>query len=90
MPGMESIAKSTAKQTDAELSGEELELIRTTTVDLASLAPKITNKADLDALIAAVKEANAKNQSVADFKNNLMALGTGVWNTAKQVIALVK
>lgn len=77
--GMGDLADAAAQATDAELSDQEAALLKNTGVDLASLRPQLAcSDADFAALVSAVEAATANNESLAQLKQRLQALGSGV------------
>lgn len=88
MPGMDSLAEQSAKETDTALQDQETKMLANTNLDWDSFRPQITDKVAFDKLMAVVKEAQAKNEQVANIKKNIMSLGKGVVSVAKQVATL--
>jgi hypothetical protein len=88
--GMDRLADKTKTKTDELLKDVEAKLRAATDVDLAGLRPQVSDRASFDALINAVKESTAKNESIAQLKQRLTDLGAGVVAVAKEVAPLLK
>jgi hypothetical protein len=88
--GMDRLADKTKAKTDALLKDDEAQLLASTAVDLEELKPLFSDQASFDALIKAVNESTAKNESIAQLKQRLTDLGTGVLAVAKEVAPLLK
>ncbi len=89
MPGMEDLAQSTADETDAALKDQETALLASTNLDWNSLSPQLTDQESFNKLMAAVREAQEKNESVAQLRARITSLGKGVIETAKKVAAIL-
>jgi hypothetical protein len=87
--GMRGLSKGTVDKTNQELQDDEASLLKTTNVDLATLRPQVSDKASFDALVSAVEESTRKNESIAELKDRLQALGSGVLAVAKEVSGLL-
>jgi hypothetical protein len=88
--GMGGLGDETAREVDKELASEEARLLLRTRTNLTDLRPQISDKAAFNLLLQAVQTSTEKNESVAEFKNRLEALGKGVLKVAKEVYGLVK
>ena len=74
-----------------ELLKEELTALRNAmTTDLEALRPQVTDKETYDQLIAVVKEATQRNESIAQLESRIKNLGTAAVKTFKEVAALIK
>jgi hypothetical protein len=89
MSGLRDKAKATAAKTDEQLSDIEARVLVDTVVDLPGLKPQVSDKASFDALVAAVDESTRRNESLAQLKQRLTSLGTGVLRVAKEVSGLL-
>lgn len=90
-PGrMANIGNATIKRTNAQLSGIELNVISSTSIDWVSLKPQITDQASYDKLIKAVNESTQHNENIGLLKERLEDLGEGVISVAKKVYEIVK
>jgi hypothetical protein len=87
--GMRGLSKDSVDKTNQELQATEASLLKTTDVDLATLRPQISDKASFDALVSAVEESTRQNESIAQLKDRLQALGSGVLAVAKEAAALL-
>jgi hypothetical protein len=87
--GMGDLGKKVKKETDEALQDEELKLLVETTVDWESLRPQIADQATYDTFIDAVKAATAQNESVAQFKTRITALGSEGLAVARKVLTLI-
>lgn len=88
--GMDILADETAQEVNALLSDREAELLQRTTLRLEELRPRFeTEQEDFDQLIQAVSIATSRNESVAQFKQRLMALGEGVVRLAARVASFI-
>ncbi len=88
--GMPGIGDDAAGEANRELAADEAALLTRTKMDLASLKPKIGDKAAFDKLVEAVQASTDKNESVAAFQARLKSLGDDVVKVAKTVVGLVK
>ena len=86
---MEAAADRAAKAATDDLAEEFKALQDATIADLEKLKPKVSDSEAYDKLIVAVKEATAKNESIAEFKNRLQKLGSNVVALAKEVKGLL-
>ncbi|MCP4582660.1 MAG: hypothetical protein GY839_13705 [candidate division Zixibacteria bacterium] len=83
-------SEEAARETDEELEKDLKALKEATSSDLEKLKPKIADQATYDKLIAAVNEATANNESLAQFKQRLEALGSSVLDISKEAMKLLK
>ncbi len=82
-------SRRSAEAADKELEGE-LEILRQANLlDLESLKPQISDPAAFDVLLAAVQEASAHNESLAQVKSRIKTLGKGVVQVAKEAAGLL-
>lgn len=88
--GMINLAKETRKKVDESMSVIEEQLIKETTVDMASLRPKITDKEAFDQLLAVVNEAKQRNYSMAELQEKIAVLGANVNNTVIEIASIIK
>jgi len=88
--GMGDLSKSTAQQTNEALKDQELELLAETTADWDKMRPQIADQATYDALIREVQAATAQNESIAQLRGRIEALGTQGMAVAKKVLELLK
>ena len=89
-PGrMAAKGKRTFDRTDAELADQELQLLMDTDIDWDSLRPEVSDQEAYDELIAAVKEATAQNENIAQLKERLTSLGEGGVALIKKVVRLI-
>jgi hypothetical protein len=82
-------AEEAAAQASEELSTEFEALKAATAVDIENLKPQVSDADAYDQLIAAVQQATANNESIAEFKNRLKALGenvVAVWEEVKPLL----
>ncbi len=87
--GMGRRSGKTRARVDEELREKELTVLKNTTVDLEALRPRISDVESFNKLIEAVQASTAKNESIAQLKQRITALGNGVMQVAKEVIKLV-
>ncbi len=87
--GMGKLSQKVVIEVDAELSEREIAVIARAAGNLADLRPQIGDQASFDALVTAVEAANRRNESVAEIRNRIQALGEGVMTVAKKVATLV-
>lgn len=79
-----------SRQRADELLAEELQALKDATAsDLESLRPQITDEETYDRLIAAVEEASRRNESLAQLKTRLEALGSTAVNVGKKAAKLL-
>ncbi len=83
---MRAASEKASKETDEMLDDELKALQNATSVDLEALRPKVTDTEAYDKLIKVVKEATQKNESLAQLKANIQALGSEVLKVGKEVI----
>jgi len=82
-------SKRAKREADVKLAAE-LEAIRqANTADLEALKPKLSDPEAFDALVAAVQESTAANETKAQLRGRVKALGEGVLKVAKEVIDLL-
>lgn len=86
--GMGDLAEESVNAANARLSEEEAALLRKTTVNLERYRPQIKDAESFNKLIAAVQTSTKNNESVAEFKNRISALGSGVMSVAGKVAKL--
>jgi len=84
--GMGRLSKKTKEKVDEALKDEELSVLKSTTVNLESLRPRISDQESFDKLIAAVKISTQQNENIALLSNRISALGKGVIKVASEVI----
>ena len=77
------------KRADALLKGELNALKRATKADFDAMRPKITAKATYDKLLAEVRAATRRNESIAKLKNRIQKLGRVGVRLAKRVAGLL-
>ena len=82
------IADEAADAVDKVLADKELDVLSGTTVDWDTLRPQVTDKETFDKLIAAVNASTKSNESKAQLKSRLQALGTEGLAVAKRVASL--
>jgi hypothetical protein len=83
---MRAASEKASKETD-ELLEEELKALKNaTSTDLEALRPKVTDTEAYNKLIKVVEEATQKNESLAQLKANILALGSEVLKVSKEVI----
>jgi len=80
------IGDQAAAATDAELADREASLLADTTIDWDALKPAGTDQATYDKLMKAVKEAQQRNETVAQIKQTITSLGTEAVALAKKLI----
>lgn len=83
--GMGRLSKKTREKVDKELKEQEVMLLNDTKVDLGSLRPQVSDPEFLDKLIEAVNASTQHNESVAELRQRITALGSGVVKVAKEV-----
>jgi hypothetical protein len=88
--GMLNKARDARKKYDESICTIEEQLIKTTTVDMESLRPQVTDKEAFEQLISVVNEATQKNYSLAEFQEKISVLGTNVKDTAIEVASMIK
>ena len=71
---MRNLSRKTRQKVDERFRQREAEVISATTFDLDALRPALSGE-DLDALKVAVREATERNQSLAQLKARLEAMG---------------
>ena len=82
-------AQDAARAADAELAAELGALKARTAADLAALKPQVSDPASYDQLIAAVQEATARNESLAQLQARVVALGDKAVAIAKEAAKLL-
>lgn len=87
--GMGKISRTTREQVDEVLEDRELTVLKNTSVNLEALRPRISDKESFDKLIKAVQVSTGGNESIAQLKDRITALGKGVMAVAKEVAQLV-
>jgi len=87
---MRAASEKASKETDEFLDEDLKALKKATSVDLEALRPKVTDTEAYDKLIKVVEEATQKNESLAQLKANIQALGSEVVNVGKEVIDRLK
>ena len=83
-------SRRVADETDRELDEKLTKLRKATESDLEALKPQITDAAEYEKLIAVVKEANERNESLAQLKDRLKQFGSGMQAVLKQAVDLLK
>ena len=83
-------ARRSAAAADKELAGALEQLRLTNTTDLEALKPKMSDPAAFEALVRAVQEATAANETKAQFLDRLKVLGEGVQRVAREALGLLK
>lgn len=86
---MGKLAHEAAEEVNEILADEEAILLARTRIDLESLRPQISDKQAYDRLIPVVRESIRKNESIAQLKARILALGKEVQKVAKEVIPLI-
>jgi hypothetical protein len=82
-------SEASAQAADAQLA-DELEVLRQlTAARLASLRPKVQDQQAFDQLVAAVEASTRSNETKAQFRQRLSALGHAVMDTARELAGLV-
>jgi hypothetical protein len=87
---MDDLADKVADQVDKELADQELAVLKATSTNLEELRPKIADQATYDALISAVQASTAKNESLAQLKDRIEALGNEAVTLAQKVSGLIR
>ncbi len=87
--GMGNLSRKTRARVDEELKERELIVLIDTKVDLEALRPQISDAESFNKLIEAVQASTEKNESIAQLKDRITALGKGVMEVAKEVAKLV-
>lgn len=87
---MQAASEKAKNETDELLEPELKALKNATSTDLEALRPKVSNSEAYDKLIKVVKEATQKNESLAQLKANIQALGSEVLNVSKEMVDLLK
>jgi hypothetical protein len=87
---MGDMARVAAQETNASLQDLELQLLLETSGGWDKLRPKIADKATYDALIREVSAATSPNESIAQLKGRIEALGPQGMAVAKKVLELLK
>ncbi len=72
---LKKISRESREKADAALSEELQALKEATDTKLEELRPRVTDEATYDKLIAEVKEATARNESLAQLKERVKKLG---------------
>lgn len=86
---LEAAADEAEEFANLTLEAEFNALKAATAVDLENLKPQVSDPEAYDKLLAAVQEATAKNESIAEFTNRLKTLGGNVVKLAKEVKGLL-
>ena len=90
MPNLfDKIADEAADTVDKKLEQHELEVLTRTSIDWEALRPQVTDQDAFNRLMAAVNASTKNNESKAQLKNRLQALGTEGLAVAKRVASLV-
>jgi hypothetical protein len=87
---MGDLADEVAGEVDQELSDQELAVLKETSTNLEALRPQIANQVTYDALISAVETSTAKNESLAQLKARIEALGGEAVTLAQKVSGLIR
>jgi len=73
------------EKADAALAEELQALKKATDTKLEELRPRITDEVTYDKLIAEVKEATARNESLAQFRERVEKLGPAALRVVKEL-----
>jgi hypothetical protein len=84
------LARQSKQKADELLEDELRVLAEATQSDLEALRPKITDEQTYQKLIAAVRESTSKNESLAELKDRLEKVGSGLSQVAKVAVKLLK
>jgi hypothetical protein len=82
-------ADESAKVADAMLENRLKALKAATRTDLEKLKPQVADTATYNKLIAVIEESTRKNESLAQLKDRVHALGKEVVGMVKQVTTLL-
>lgn len=82
-------SRRAAIDADVQLAAELDTIRQANTADLEALKPKLSDPEAFDALVAAVQESTAANETKAQLRGRVKALGEGVLKVAKEVIDLL-
>ncbi len=86
--GWGDVGDDAAKKTDQELKDEELDILSGTTVDWDTLKPSGTDDETYNKLMAAVKEAQIRNEDIAQLQSRITSLGGEAVKLAKKLTSL--
>lgn len=87
---MKELARESARRTDELLEGDLSALKKATQTDLDGLRPKVTDAQTYDRLMEAVRESTKQNESLAQLKGRLEALGGNVSSLVKEAVGLLR
>ena len=79
------ISIESRKKADAALSEELQALKEATGTKLEELRPHVTDESTYDRLVAEVKEATSRNESLAQFKERVEKLGPAALRVVKEL-----
>jgi hypothetical protein len=88
--GMKALSSKTRKQVDEEMKVLEEKVLNSTSVDINSLRPQISDKESFDKLLSLINDATQQNMNIATFHERVTALGTGVIKVVKDVAEIAK
>ncbi len=83
-------SKQSANAADALLDSELQVLMQATQVDLAALRPQVQDKVAFDQLVAAVTESTQANESLAQLKVRIAALGAAAVSVTKTASKILR
>jgi len=86
---MDDLADKAEQETNEALRDTELKLLLETRIDWNALRPQIADQETYDTLIAAVQSATAQNESIAQLKARIVALGSAGIAVAGKVVQLI-
>ena len=89
MGKMGNLAENAKRKTDEQLKDQELSILLDSSINLESFRAKISDQASYDKLIKAVDSSTKQNESLAQLKQRISNLGSGVVAVAKEVIGFV-
>lgn len=78
-----------ARAADVELAAELDRIRQAAAADLQKLKPQLSDQAAFDALVKAVNESTAANETKAQLRKRVKALGEGVVAVARKVAGLL-
>ena len=78
-----------AEAADKELADDLEKIQQANTIDLENLKPQLSDKQAFDALVAAVKEATAHNENLAQLQTRIKTLGESVVRVAGKAAKLL-
>jgi hypothetical protein len=83
-------SRRSAAAADKDLADELDRLRQAQAADLAALKPQLSDQAAFDALVKAVRESTAANETKAQLRKRMKELGEGVLRVAREAAGLLK